>query len=460
MNRLLAALVAGLLCTASYAQNAGTVANHAFAIGKGPGVTGYTSLLCASGQLAVGQATDPICRTVSGDGTLSAAGVLALATVNANVGAFGSATNCPTVTLDGKGRTTAAAQTACTPAIGNITGLGTGVATALGVNIGSAGAPVLFNGVGGTPASIVLTNATGLPRAGMVNGVARSVIGVTGNAAAAPADIQGTADQVLVVNSAGTALGFGQVNLAAAAATTGVSPIVRGGTGVATGAVLRVVSQVFTASGTYTPTTGTLYSTLRCWGAGAGGGGVTNSGATTSFAAAGGGAGSPAEDTLSAAAIGASLTVTIGAAGTAGANTGAAGGNGGDSCFTTSTCVSGQKVAGKGGTGGSGATGTGVSVGGAGGVAGTGGVVGTGQRGSNGYGSTNTAAIPSFFSGGGTSALGGGPQGSMIAQQTVGVDGTGRGSGGGGAVSWAAAGAAIGGAGTAGECVATDFVNQ
>jgi hypothetical protein len=39
---------------------------------------------------------------------------------------------------------------------------GTGVRTALGVNVGSAGAPVLFNGAGGTPSSITLTNATAL----------------------------------------------------------------------------------------------------------------------------------------------------------------------------------------------------------------------------------------------------------------------------------------------------------
>lgn len=42
-------------------------------------------------------------------------------------------------------------------------------------------------------------------------GVARSVIGVTGNATANVADIQGTADQVLRVNTAGTALAFGTV---------------------------------------------------------------------------------------------------------------------------------------------------------------------------------------------------------------------------------------------------------
>lgn len=48
---------------------------------------------------------------------------------------------------------------------------GTGVQTALGINIGSAGAPVLFNGSGGTPTSVTLTNGTGLPL----------TTGVTGN---------------------------------------------------------------------------------------------------------------------------------------------------------------------------------------------------------------------------------------------------------------------------------------
>jgi hypothetical protein len=58
---------------------------------------------------------------------------------------------------------------------------GTGVQTALGVNIGSAGAPVLFNGAGGTPSSIVLTNATGTA-ASLTAGTASAVAvgGITG----------------------------------------------------------------------------------------------------------------------------------------------------------------------------------------------------------------------------------------------------------------------------------------
>lgn len=79
-------------------------------------------------------------------------------------------------------------------------------------------------------AGITAIGANKVTSAMIRQGVARSVIGVTGNATANVADIQGTANQVLVVNSAGTALAFGQVNLAAAAAVTGTLPSTLGGT--------------------------------------------------------------------------------------------------------------------------------------------------------------------------------------------------------------------------------------
>lgn len=59
--------------------------------------------------------------------------------------------------------------TNCTalPVSTGISGLGTGIATALAVNAGSAGAPVLFNGALGTPSSGDLSNCSGLPASSM-----------------------------------------------------------------------------------------------------------------------------------------------------------------------------------------------------------------------------------------------------------------------------------------------------
>lgn len=56
-----------------------------------------------------------------------------------------------------------------------ITSFGTGVAVALGVNIGSAGAFVTFNGALGTPSSGTLTSCTGLPISTGVSGLGTSV---------------------------------------------------------------------------------------------------------------------------------------------------------------------------------------------------------------------------------------------------------------------------------------------
>lgn len=62
-----------------------------------------------------------------------------------------------------------------------ITAPGTGVATALGVNVGSAGAFLTFNGAGGTPSSMVGTNITGTA-AGLTAGAASAIAvgGITG----------------------------------------------------------------------------------------------------------------------------------------------------------------------------------------------------------------------------------------------------------------------------------------
>lgn len=114
------------------------------------------------------------------DGSANNTNALTLATVNSNVGTFGSATQASQVTVNAKGLVTAASNVTVTPAVGSITGLGTGVATALAVNVGSAGSPVINGGALGTPSSGTVTNLTGTASIN-INGTVGATTPTTGS---------------------------------------------------------------------------------------------------------------------------------------------------------------------------------------------------------------------------------------------------------------------------------------
>ena len=114
-----------------------------------------------------GDQTITLTGDVTGSGTSSFAATLANTSVVA--GTYGNATQGVAITVDAKGRLTTVTTNTITPAIGSITGLGSGIATALAINTGSAGAPVLFNGAGGAPSSINLANGTALPVSGITS---------------------------------------------------------------------------------------------------------------------------------------------------------------------------------------------------------------------------------------------------------------------------------------------------
>jgi len=208
-------------------------------------------------------ATDPFLRTSAATagitqltgpvtaGPGSGSQVSTITPVIAAAGPIGSATVSAIITFNAAGQLTSVTSATITPAVGGITGLGANVATALANAVGSAGAIVVFNGAGGTPSSIVLTNATGLPIAGLT--------GLGTGVATALAIAVGSAGAFVTFNGAGgTPSSITLTNGTSLPLSTGISGF---GTGIATALGVNVGTAgapVINGGALGTPSSGTL----------------------------------------------------------------------------------------------------------------------------------------------------------------------------------------------------------
>jgi hypothetical protein len=332
----------------------------------------------------------------------------------------------------------------------------TGAITLLGADVSAAGGALIasptFTGTPAAPTPTPGDNTTKLATTAFVANALSTAGGVT--------SFNGRAGVVTLTTADVT--GAGGAPLASPAFTgTPTVPTATAGTNTTQAASTAFVTaalaghgplaiQTFTASGTYTPTSGMTHCIVECIGGGAGGVGAYNASTSGNTGGGGGGSGGYSKKLLTAAQVGASQPVTIGAGGAGGVGTtgtSVPGSPGGVTSLGT-LCVANGGQASPAGL----AAGPGGSVTGA-----VGDLVMPGNPGGIGFfgGVTSSSYAGGGF--GGSSVLGGGAPGTSPSVTAQGNAGVGPGGGGSGSVLFNVATFNTGGAGHAGIVVVTEY---
>ncbi len=206
-----------------------------------------------------------------------------------------------------------------------------------------------------------------------------------------------------------------------------------------------VKTRTFTSNNLYIPTPGTQFIQVECIGGG-GGGAAAGSNNVDTYQGGGGGGGGYSRSVLTAAQIGGSQSIIVGAGGTAVSSNGNPGGT---------TSFGGLVIANGGGGGVAGSAGS-IPGGGPGGAPGTGDVAISGNGGGWGYyNPTDRPSILAYSGNGAPGPLGGGARAPTLG--APGIAANGYGGGGSGGAAHQASNTILGGAGSPGVVIITEY---
>lgn len=397
------------------------------------------------------QAAGNYITALTGDGAASGPGsaALTLATVNANVGAFGSATSVATFTVNAKGLTTAAGSTSIQIAESQVTNLVSDLAGKQAV--GNYITALTGDGTASGPGSVAFTLANTAVTAGSYTSanitvdakgrVTAAANGTGGGSLTLTGDVTGTGTSSIATTLANTSVtagsytnanitvdSKGRITLAANGSTTSgaITALTGDVTATGPGSVAATLAASGVTAGTYTNPVVTVDSKGRVTSVASG----TNPlGGATTYQEFASGSGTYNTPIVTPTHIIVKMVGGGGGGGASASSGGTTGGNGGSTTFGTWTAGGGTGGAvgsgantGVGGAGGTVTAGTGISIismtgqSGAGGAAGAGSGV-AGPMGTGGAGGSNPVGFGGSSASGGATAqpsvsgAGGGGQG-------------------------------------------------